>query len=78
MEIVTSWMERGLEQGRQEGLVHERKLVLHLLLKRLGNPDAAAESQIENLSADRLEQLGEALLDFNSLADLHAWLQPHC
>lgn len=29
------------------------------------------------LSADRLDQLGEALLDFNSPADLDAWLQSH-
>jgi hypothetical protein len=29
------------------------------------------------LSADCLEQLGEALLDFNLSADLHAWLQSH-
>ena len=33
--------------------------------------------QEETLSADRLEQLGEALLDFNSPADLDAWLQSH-
>jgi len=81
MEIVTSWMERGLEQGRQEGrqegLTHERKLVLRLLRKRLDDLGPAAEEQIELLSVDRLDQLGEALLDFNSLADLHAWLQPH-
>jgi len=80
MEIVTSWMERGLEQGRQEGrqegLTHERKLLLRQLRKRLDDLDPAAEEQIELLSVDRLEQLGEALLDFNSLADLHAWLQP--
>ena len=80
MEIVTSWMERGLEQGRQEGrqegLDHERKLVLRQLHKRLGDFDAAVEEQIAGLSADRVEQLGEALLDFKSLADLRAWLRP--
>jgi predicted transposase YdaD len=79
MEIVTSWMERGLQQGRQEGrqegLGHERKLALRLLRKRLGDLTAPVEAQIESLSADRLEQLGEALLDFSSLADLDAWLQ---
>ena len=79
MEIVTSWMKRGLEQGRQEGrqegLAHERKLVLRLLRKLLDDLDPAAEEQIELLSADRLDQLGEALLDFNSTADLVAWLR---
>jgi hypothetical protein len=73
MEIVTSWMEKGLEQG----LDRERKLVLRMLRKRLGDLDPAMENQIASLSADRLEQLGEALLDFNLPADLDAWLQSH-
>jgi len=76
MEIVTSWMKRGLEQGRQEGLDHERKLVLRQLRKRLGDLDPAVKAQIELLSADRLEQLGEALLDFNTRSELDIWLQP--
>jgi hypothetical protein len=77
MEIVTSWMERGLEQGRQEGLDHERKLVLRQLRKRLGDLNPAVADQINGLSADRLEELFEALLDFNSPRDLGAWLQAH-
>jgi len=32
---------------------------------------------METLSADGLEQLGEALLDFNLPADLDGWLQSH-
>ena len=75
MEIVTSWMRRGLEQGRQEGLAHERVLVLRQLRKRLGDLDPAVKEQIETLSADRLDQLGEALLDFNTRDDLNIWLQ---
>ena len=83
MEIVTSWMkkglkqglEQGLEQGRQEGLTHERTLVLRLLRKRLGDLDPAVKEQIESLSPDRLDQLGEALLDFNACDDLGIWLQ---
>ena len=72
MEIVTSWMERGLEQGRQEGRQGpegqdgERTLLLRQLRKRLGDLDPAVEEQIKSLSADRLEELGEALFDFNS------------
>ena len=75
MEIVTSWMKKGLEQGRQEGLTHERTLVLRLLRKRLGDLDPAVKEQIETLSVDRLDQLGEALLDFNARDDLDIWLQ---
>ncbi len=73
MEIVTSWMKKGLE----EGLERERKLVLRMLRKQVGDLDPALEAAIATLSADRLEELGEALLDFKSLADLDAWLDVH-
>jgi flagellar biosynthesis/type III secretory pathway protein FliH len=78
MEIITSWMEKGLEQGRQEGRQEgERTVLLRQLRKRLGDLDPAMEEQIKGLPADRLEELGEALFDFNSLADLDAWLKAH-
>ena len=48
--------------------------MLRLLRKRLGDLDPLVEVRVESLSADRLEELGEALLDFSSLADLDAWL----
>jgi len=76
MEIVTSWMERGLEQGREEGRQEgERTLLLRQLRKRMGDLEPAVEEQVKRLSAGGLEELGEALLDFSSLADLDAWLQ---
>jgi hypothetical protein len=74
MEIITSWMEKGLEQGRQEG---ERTMLLCLLRKRLGDLEPVVEEQVKGFSADRLEELGEALFDFRSLADLGTWLQTH-
>lgn len=78
MEIVTSWMEEGLEKGREEGLQKgQRVLVLRQLRKRLGSLDEPAESRIEALSTERLEELGEALLDFSSPDDLSVWLQEH-
>ena len=78
MEIVTSWMEEGLEKGRKEGLEKgQRVLVLRQLRKRLGALDERAESHIEALSTERLEELGEALLDFSSPDDLAVWLQEH-
>lgn len=63
MEIVTSWMEAG-----------ERGLVLRQLRKRFGELDAQLESRIVQLPAEKLERLGEALLDFTSVADLSDWL----
>jgi hypothetical protein len=59
MEIVTSWMEEGLEKGREEGQQQEAKsLVLRMLRKRLGGLDEATAARIEAFSTERLEELG--------------------
>ena len=62
------------EEGRQEG---ERALIFRLLTKRVGELSSETRSQIESLSLEQLENLGEALLDFNSMTDLQAWLKIH-
>jgi predicted transposase YdaD len=76
MNIVTSWMEQGIEQGKQAG---ERLLILRQLTRKLGPLPAEARSQIEGLSVLQLERLAEALLDFSTSTDLNTWLQtdPH-
>ncbi|MBD2493935.1 Rpn family recombination-promoting nuclease/putative transposase [Nostoc sp. FACHB-280] len=64
--------EEGREEGRIEG---ERSLILRLLQKRVGElPPDVCES-ITTLCLEELENLGEALLDFTSLADLQVWLE---
>ena len=63
------------EEGREEGqLTEARGLISRLLKKRFGEIPANISNQIENLSLKNLENLGEDLLDFNSLADLEQWL----
>ena len=62
---------RGLERGRTE---EGRALVLRLLARKLGKIEPEVQSQVSNLSLDRIESLGEALLDFNQMTDLLAWL----
>jgi flagellar biosynthesis/type III secretory pathway protein FliH len=82
MEIVTSWMEDGLEKGMAQGLEMglekgERKLLLRQLRKRVDALESASVQQIETLPAERLEELGDALFDFTSHADLVSWLRSH-
>ena len=67
MEIVTSWMEQGVKQGKLD-------LVLRILRKRLGLVDAQIEARIAELSVGQIEALGEASLDFTRMADLTSWL----
>ncbi|BAZ15281.1 hypothetical protein NIES4071_71530 [Calothrix sp. NIES-4071] len=71
MEIVTDWMERGMEQGMQR---EAASLVLRQLNRRFGNLSTQQQEQIQGLPTQRLEDLGEALLDFTSTADLENWL----
>lgn len=72
MEIVTSWMERGVERGTEQAT---RSLVLRQLTRKLGELPEDVRSQLNTLSVAQLELLAEALLEFNSLSDLTAWLQ---
>jgi len=75
MEIVTSWMEEGLEQGLQR----ERSLILRQLARRIGElpehvralRDTRKGSQLDTLPIAQLE----ALLDFSNLSDVEAWLE---
>lgn len=69
-EIVTSWMRAGIEQG-------ERSLILLQLNRQVGEISEILRSRLDSLSIEQLEALGEALLDFRTIADLETWLQPH-
>jgi len=68
MEIVTSWMLKGIEEG-------ELKIILRQLTRRMGEIAAELQEQIRQLSLIQLEDLAEALLDFEAQTDLVAWLQ---
>jgi len=63
--------ESGKAQGRREEAV---SLILRLLNRRLGEISSTLSQQIQELSLEQLETLGEALLDFTSLTDLTTWL----
>ncbi|MEO1430255.1 MAG: Rpn family recombination-promoting nuclease/putative transposase [Cyanobacteria bacterium J06632_19] len=64
------------EEGREEGKEAEaRSLILRQLTRRVGELPAPARQGVENLSLEQLENLGEALLDFNSMSDLETWLE---
>lgn len=51
------------------------KLIIRQLTRRFGELSEEMRVQISSLPMPVLENLGDALLDFNNLADLQAWLQ---
>ncbi len=62
----------GAEQGEQRGKL---QLIMRQLKKRFGEISTAISSQVEDLSVEDLESLGEDIFDFNSLEDLESWLE---
>ena len=67
MQIVTSWMRTGIQQGQVS-------MVMRQLKHKFGEIAPNLEAQIQKLSSPQLEDLSEALLDFEQLEDLTTWL----
>jgi hypothetical protein len=74
MQIVTSWMEQGIEQGEHK---EAARLVLRVLDRRVGELDANVVTQLQELSVIKLENLLDAALDFQRMDELIAWLDAH-
>ena len=85
--FIQEWMEEGREEGvaigreegREEGIqIGEHKALSSLTLRQIhrviGEIDSATRERIQALPNHKLEELGEALLEFTSLDDLNKWL----
>ena len=89
--ILAEGRQEGLQEGRQEGLNEEAlKLVLRMLRRRLRLLPSGTialdatqvmprelELRLEKLPLLQLEELGEALLEFEAIEDLIHWLADH-
>jgi predicted transposase YdaD len=66
---------RVYQDAKADGRTEEgQALVLKQLTRKLGNISPEVRSSINSLTIERLESLGEDLLDFTSIADLEGWL----
>ena len=69
-------IEQGIERGIERGIEQEAvAFVMRLLVRRFGAIAPDVEERIRSLPVNRVEDLGEALLDFESEADLTSWLE---
>lgn len=85
--FIDRWINKGVAQGIAQGIAqgvaqnqkaaHEKELsrMLRQLRRRTGTVTAKAERQIRALSDEQLENLADALLDFQNAADLRTWLE---
>ncbi len=58
-------------EGRQEEAL---ALVLRLINRRFGNISINLELKIKQLELEKIENLAESMLDFNTIEDLEIWL----
>ncbi|WP_310418120.1 DUF4351 domain-containing protein [Chamaesiphon sp. OTE_8_metabat_110] len=66
---------RVYREAEQQGEIKATQaLILRLLNRRVGNVLPEVEMRVKALPLLRLEDLGEALLDFSQMSDLMAWL----
>jgi len=69
--LAETWLEEGEQKGEQK---EAAKLTLRQLHRRFGILEAELDERIRSLSTGQLENLSEALLDFNAKNDLIVWL----
>ncbi len=68
MEIVTSWMEQGIQLG-------ELKIILGQINRKIGEIAPQLLERIRQLSEPKLVDLSEALFDLSSEENLASWLE---
>ena len=72
MQITTSWKEEGILEGRLEG---QSATLLRLLKRKFAGLSEETAEQVKSLELNQLDSLTEDLLDFQSVDDLHNWLE---
>ena len=71
MALISSWEQRGIERGIDQG---KGELIALLVQDRFGTVPADMAAQFSQLTSEQFNDLGRALLRFDTLADLERWL----
>jgi Domain of unknown function (DUF4351) len=65
----------GIATGVERGRVEEGKsLIIRQLTRKLGGLSAETIDRIDSFTLEKIESLGDALLDFDRMEDLTSWL----
>jgi hypothetical protein len=80
--VYEQWLKDTLQEGERKGRQKGRQeeglnFVLRQLTRRIGAIAPDTQAQLRSLSITRLEDLGEALLDFSQVSDLEDWLKSY-
>ena len=75
-DVFAEGQQEGRHEGKQEECI---KLIVRLIRHKLGicPQSENALQQLPNYSIDSLEELAEALLNFQEASDLTKWLDEH-
>ncbi len=77
-KIIQKGHKLGLLEGKREGRQEEGySIVIRQLTRRFGSVENQLQQGIQKLSIAQLEELSEALLDFETITDLTVWLAEH-
>ena len=75
IELTTSWEEKGREKGRIEGKIEgQAEILLKQLKKKFKDIPVEIENEVRALSAEKLEQLVEAIFDLKTIDDIKVFL----
>ncbi len=82
MELMTMGMEKGIEKGMTMGMEKgvqqgQADLVILQLNRQIGTLNTSTSDRIRSLRVPQLADLAVALLDFDRMDDLYAWLDSH-
>ena len=72
--IYQDWFQQGFEEAFQRGLAIA---IIDWLKRFICEIELEDETNINSLSIEELQALGEALLDFSTRDDLLTWLDNH-
>ncbi|NEP34672.1 MULTISPECIES: DUF4351 domain-containing protein [unclassified Moorena] len=85
-KIIQKGHQLGLLEGKREGKLEGKRegkqeegysIIIRQLTRRFGSVDDQLQQGIKKLSIAQLEELSEALLDFETVTDVAVWLAEH-